>query len=211
MKSFWNNIISQEKQFPEIKENIETSVCIIGGGLTGLSTGYYLSKETDLIIVEKDKICSSTSGGNTGKVTSQHGIFYNYLINYNGKEFARKYLEANEKAIKEIEDIIKNENINCDFEKEDAYVFARNENSISQIKEEKKAIEKIQKGKAQLVKNIDLPISEAVAIKFENQAKINPVKYAYGLVDCILKNRGEILENSKVTDINKVGNKYECL
>lgn len=209
MNSFWNDSVSQKKQFPEIKENIETSVCIIGGGLTGLSTGYYLSKETDIVIVEKDKICSSTSGGNTGKVTSQHGIFYNYLINSKGKEFARKYLEANEKAIKEIEEIIKNENINCDFEKEDAYVFARNENSISQIKEEKKAIEKIQKGKAQLVKNIDLPISEAVAIKFENQAKINPVKYAYGLVDCILKNKGKILENSKVTDINKVGNKYE--
>lgn len=209
MKSFWNKKIENKINFPRIKENIETSVCIIGGGLTGLNTGYYLSKETDIVIVEKDEICSSTSGKNTGKITSQHGMFYKYLIESNGKKFAKKYLEANEKAIDNIEKIIKNENIECDFEREIAYVFSRTENGINQIKDEKKAIEKIEKGKGQVVENIDLPIPEASAIKFDNQAKFNPVKYAYGLANCILKNNGKILENSKATEINKVGNKYE--
>lgn len=209
MKSFWNEKIESKINFPKIKENIETAVCIIGGGLTGLSTGYYLSKETDIVIVEKDEICSSTSGKNTGKITSQHGMFYKYLIDSNGKEFAKKYLEANEKAIDRIEEIIQNENIECDFERETAYVFSRTENGINQIKDEKKAIEKIEKEKCQFVENIDLPMSEAVAIKFDNQAKFNPVKYAYGLANCILKNNGKILENSKATEINKVGNKYE--
>lgn len=79
---------------------------------------------------------------NTGKITSQHGMFYKYLIESNGKEFAKKYLEVNEKAIDSIEEIIQNENIECDFERETAYVFSRTENGINQIKDEKKAIEK---------------------------------------------------------------------
>ena len=209
MESFWNKKAENKTNFPKIKENIKTSVCIIGGGLTGLSTGYYLSKNEDIVIIEKDKICSSTSGKNTGKITSQHGIFYKYLIDSNGKEFAKKYLEANEKAIDNIKNIIQKENIECDFETEDAYVFSKTENGINQIKDEKKAIEKIAKEKSKFVKNIDLPIPEAVAIKFDNQAKFNPVKYAYGLANCIIKNKGKIFENSKAIDLDKIADKYE--
>ncbi|MBO5349282.1 MAG: FAD-dependent oxidoreductase [Clostridia bacterium] len=209
MKSFWNESLENKLQFPEINENIETSVCIIGAGLTGLSTGYYLSKHTDVVILEKDKFCGSTSGKNTGKVTSQHGVFYKYLIDSNGKDFAKKYLNANEKAIKNIEEIVNTENIECDFEKESAYVFSSQENGIEQLKEEKKAVDKIEKEKCKYVKNIELPIQKAEAIEFENQAKFNPTKYAYGLTNCIINNGGKILENSKATDINKVGDKYE--
>lgn len=44
MNFFWNENEKNKINFPKIKDNIETSICIIGGGLTGLSTGYYLSK-----------------------------------------------------------------------------------------------------------------------------------------------------------------------
>ena len=46
------------------------------------------------------------------------------------------------------------------------------------------------------------------AIEFENQAKFHPLKYGYGLADCILKNNGRIFENSQVTDIKKENGKY---
>ena len=209
MESIWNESIKNKPQFSEITENIKTSVCIIGAGLTGLSAGYYLSNYTDVVILEKDRLCNSTSGKNTGKVTSQHGVFYKYLIDSNGKDFAKKYFEANEKAIKNIEEIINKENIQCDFEKESAYVFSREENGIEQLKDEKKAIDNIEKEKCKYVKNIELPIEKAEAIKFENQAKFNPTKYAYGLANCITKNGGKIFEKSKATNINKVGDKYE--
>ena len=105
MKSYWTEEFDDKINFPEVKEDLETDVCIIGGGLTGLSCGYYLSKEMKIIVLERDEICSSTSGKNTGKLTSQHGLFYKYLIDANGEKFAKKYFEANEKAIDNIEKI----------------------------------------------------------------------------------------------------------
>lgn len=107
MEAFWNEERKNYKQYESINENINTSVCIIGGGLSGLSTAYYLSKNTDVVVVERDRICGRTSGENTGKVTSQHGLFYDYLINSQSKEYAQKYFEANEKAINNIEETIK--------------------------------------------------------------------------------------------------------
>lgn len=209
MESFWNKNFENKKQYPEISENIEVSVCIIGGGITGLSTGYYLSQETDVAILEKDRICNSTSGANTGKLTSQHGLFYDYLINSNGIEFAKKYFEANENAINNIEKIIEKEKIDCDFKRENSYVFTRSDKYIEEINSEKKAIDKIFKDKAKIIKQIQVPIQIESAIEFGKQAKFNPVKYCYGLADCIIKNNGNIFENSIATDIKSIGDKYE--
>lgn len=37
MKSFWNEKIENKISFQKINENIKTTTCIIGGGLTGLT------------------------------------------------------------------------------------------------------------------------------------------------------------------------------
>ena len=98
MQSFWEEERKNYKEYESIKNDMKTSVCVVGGGLTGLTTAYYLIKYTNVVLLERDRICSRTSGRNTGKVTSQHGVFYKYLIDSQGKEFAKKYLEANQKA-----------------------------------------------------------------------------------------------------------------
>ena len=92
MQSFWEEERKNYKEYESIRNDMRASVCVIGGGLTGLTTAYYLSKYTNVVLLERDRICSHTSGRNTGKVTSQHEVFYRYLIDSQGKEFAKKYL-----------------------------------------------------------------------------------------------------------------------
>ena len=99
MKSYWINSLSEEekKRFDKLEQNIKTDICIIGGGLTGLSTAYYLSKyKIRTVLLEKGEICRQTSGNSTAKITSQHGLIYKYLTDSKGKDFARRYYEANE-------------------------------------------------------------------------------------------------------------------
>lgn len=208
MESFWEEEIKKHQEFESVKNNIDVSVCIIGGGLTGLSTAYYLSKKVSVAVVEKDRICSHTSGKTTGKITSQHGLFYEYLINSENKEFAKKYLKANEKAIDNIENIIKESQGECDFEREDAYVFTMQETKVDQIKNEQASVDKIDKEKSEFVKQVLLPLEIAGAIKFRNQAKFHPVKYGYILANSIMNNNSRVFENSKVTDIKRENGKY---
>lgn len=208
MQSYWEEERKNHKEYESLNNNLNVSVCVIGGGLTGLSTAYYLSNNTSVAVIERNKICGSTSGKNTGKITSQHGIFYKYLIDSQGKEYAKKYLEANEKAIDNIEKIINKEKIDCDFERENAYVFTKKETEVDKLKDEQKAVDKINRGLCKFVKITELPMEISGAIEFENQAKFHPLKYGYGLADCILKNNGRIFENSQVTDIKKENGKY---
>ena len=80
-----------KEKFNKLEEDIKADICVIGGGLTGLSTAYYLSKlGKKVALLERDKICSHTSVGTTGKITSQHGLFYDDLIKDYGEEYAHK-------------------------------------------------------------------------------------------------------------------------
>ena len=209
MKSFWMEESKNHTEYEKVNENIKTEVCVIGGGLTGLNTAYYLSKYKKIVLLEKDRICSKTSGANTGKVTFQHGLFYDYLIMSQGKEYAKDYLDANKKSIDNIERIVTEENIKCDFERDNAYVFTTKNTELYKIKEEQKAVKKLDKELSRIVQNIDLPIKIEGAIEFKNQAKIHPVKYSYGLADAIIRNNGKIYENSKVIDVKKNEDKYD--
>lgn len=207
MMSYWEK--DRKKKFKKIEQDEETSVCVIGGGLTGLSVAYYLSKFMPTILLEKNQICDKTSSKNTGKVTSQHGLFYEYLMNSQDKEFASKYLEANQNAIDEIEKIIKTEKIDCDFEREDSYVFTQKDEKIAEIEKEYKSVKTLNKDLCEIIDNIDIPIKIKKALKFKNQAKIHPVKYGYGLANAIEKNNSKIFEEANVTNITHKEDQYE--
>lgn len=211
MKSYWIDSVKNDNiSFEKLNKNVDADVCIIGGGLTGLTTAYYLAKTNlKVVLLERDKLCEKTTGNSTAKITSQHGLFYDYLIQSQGKEKAKQYLEANEQAIKNIEKIIQEENINCEFEKQDAYVFARKEEEVDKIKKEVEAVKSLG-FEAEFEEKLKLPFKTYGGIKFKNQAQFNPCKYANGIIRAIV-NKVSIYEDTKVIDVKDKGKEYEII
>ena len=205
--SYWIDS-TKMKNFNELKENIECDVCIIGGGITGISIAYKLSKVgINTVVLERDKIASKTTGNTTGKITSQHDLFYKYLIDSKGIDYARGYLDANEKAIIDIKNIIEQENIECDFENQSSYVYTQDKKEIQKIKDEVEALHKLD-FPAKYVTETSLPLKILAGIEFPNQAQFNPLKYISGLCDSILNSNCKIFENTKVYDVEKLDDHY---
>ncbi|MCI9016208.1 MAG: FAD-dependent oxidoreductase [Clostridia bacterium] len=146
-------------------------------------------------------------GNTTAKITSQHGLFYKYLIDTFSFDFAKAYLQANEEAIFNIKNIIDTENISCDFEFQDNFVFTNLEDEVIKIKNEVEAVNSLG-GNAELVTNVSAPISILSSIKFSNQACFNPLKYIMGLCSYIKTTSDHIYENSKVYDVKRSDNFY---
>ncbi len=211
MESFWDLERNSYNKFKSLSKDINADICVIGAGLTGLTTAYYLSKiGKKVVILDKDRICSHTSCGTTGKVTSQHGLIYKYLKDSQGKEFAEKYLKANEKAVQNIKKIIQDENIECDFEQKSAYVYTQSKEDLKKIKDEVKVTKELGI-ESEFLENIDLPINILGAIEFKNQSQFHPLKYCYGLAKAIEKNDGDIFEDSKVIDVVKEDEYYNTI
>lgn len=141
MESYW---ISSTKDFERsnpIDKDYKADVCIIGAGICGLSIGYYLAKNgIKVIIVDKDRIGQKASGNTTAKITLQHNLIYDYLINSFGEKFALGYFNSNKKAIFDIKKIIDAENIDCDFEYQPNFVYAKTQDEVIKIEKEIKII-----------------------------------------------------------------------
>ena len=208
MESLWIETTKNKSNFKTLNGNEETEICVIGGGLFGLTTAYYLTKcGKKVIVLEKGEIGSKVSGNTTGKITSQHDLFYAHLIDDYGEEYAKKYLEANEKAIKNIKQIIKEEQIDCDFSMQKSYVYTTKEDEVLEIQKEVAVVNKLGKD-AKFVNKIDLPIKIKGAIEFEGQAQFHPRKYMLGLANSIEK-QNKIYQYTTVTDVEKNGEKYK--
>lgn len=141
MNSYWIESTRDFNKENKIDNNYIAEVCIIGAGLTGLTTGYYLTKKgLKTIIVDKDYIGMKASGHTTAKITYAHNLIYNYLINSYGKNIAQGYFNSNKKAITNIKEIIDLENIDCDFEYQPNYIYGTSQDEIKEIKDEVSAI-----------------------------------------------------------------------
>ena len=203
MNSLWLDSNKKTNEYSSLNTDIETDVCIIGAGIFGLTCAYSLSKlGFHVVVLEKDDIGEKTTGHTTAKITSQHSLFYDYLIQSYGKKFATDYLEANENAIKDIKQIIDQEKIKCDFEYQNSYVYTSKKSELEAIKKEVSAIESLG-FPCEFVTKTGLPFEIEGAICFKNQAQFHPLKYLYGLCNSISSHNGKIYTNSVVSNIEK--------
>ena len=211
MNSLWlsnNEVLKSINIKNELTEDITTDICIIGAGIFGITCGYYLTKlGYNVTILEKSDIGSKATGHTTGKITSQHGLFYDYLINSYGQKFAKDYLDVNEKAIKNIKNIIDEENINCDFKYQNSYIYTTKKEEFNFIKQEYNAVSNLCYN-CELVTKTGLPFDIVGAICFKNQAEFHPVKYLAGLCKCITKKKGEIYTNTTAIDVKMDASDY---
>lgn len=207
-ESLW---ISDTKKtnYQKLEKDEKADVCVIGGGIVGAITAYLLTKKgLNVIVLEKDKLCMGVTANSTAKLTSQHGLFYKYLYDEYGADFAKLYLESNENGIKLAEEIIQNENIDCDFEKKDSYVFATTITELEKVKKELNTLNKLGFD-AEYVEKIEISADNVLgAIKFKNQAQFNARKYTLQLFEKTSNLGAKIYENSKVEKIEKMGENY---
>lgn len=211
MNSYWKES-TKETNYPSLAKNTKTEVCIVGAGIAGIATAYELMKNgKKVILIDREKCAMGVTANTTGKITSQHGLIYKYLVDTFGIEEAKKYLEANEEAIQTIKQNIDENNIECDFEYQDAYVYTNDENEMYKIQEEVEVLNNKLGFDAEYCTQTPLPFSTLTAIKFKKQGQFNVRKYLIALLKVLENNGAEIYENTKMINIEKVDDGYSII
>ena len=105
MRSVWQRDRSLPEH-PALTGEVRTDVLVIGGGLAGLLTARELRQRgVDVVLVEKDRICSATTAHTTAKITAQHGLIYHKLIRSIGTQGATQYYRANAEAAERLKEL----------------------------------------------------------------------------------------------------------
>lgn len=195
MKSVWSESCKFRKR-EALNKDIKTDVLVIGAGIAGILTAYMLKqKGREVVVIDAAEIASGNTKNTTAKITSQHDLIYSKLITEFGEEKARQYAKANELAIKKYKEIIEDKRIECDFEEKPAYVYSLNE--VDVLKEEVEAAKNLGID-AEFVQEANLPFKIKGAVKFNNQAQFNPLKFLRGI-----SNELVIYENTRALEIKE--------
>lgn len=199
-------------QYPtvlDLSTQATTNVVIIGGGIAGLTTAYLLQQAgAKVVVLEKERIIEGVSGNTSAKITSLHTLKYHSLMQTFGEETARIYGEANQAGLEKIASLTESLGIDCDFKRTNAYTFAESEKDLTKIEDEVKAAQRLGLP-ASFEATLDLPIAHVGAIRFSNQAQFHPRKYLIGLAEAFVQAGGQIIENTRVLNVEHVS-KTQC-
>src|ERR687890_2660150 len=121
----WYANIEQPIKFAKLANNIPSSeggepvdVVVIGGGIAGLTTAYLVSKSgKKVVVIEDGYIGSGETSRTTAHITHALDDRYYNLEKRHGVQGARIAAESHTAAINLIESLIKEEKIDCDFER----------------------------------------------------------------------------------------------
>jgi glycine/D-amino acid oxidase-like deaminating enzyme/nitrite reductase/ring-hydroxylating ferredoxin subunit len=201
-QSYWMASTPQTN-YPALNGDIEADIAIIGGGIVGITSAFLLKKEGyKVVVLEADRILQGTTGHTTAKITSQHSLIYAKMQKKFGEEKALQYAQANETALKFIAGLVQDNNIDCDFVRQSAYIFTQQDRYVPEIMEEAKTAETFGI-KASFLREIPLPLSIKGAVLFEDQAQFHPRKYLLALAKEIPGNGSHIFEQTKAVNIQE--------
>lgn len=193
MKSIWN----QTCQIPgrnSLPGNLDTEIAVIGGGLAGILTAFYLTMEgKQVIVLEASSTGSGQTSGTTAKITSQHGLIYQKLLTDLGETAAKLYARSNQEAVADYEQLISSRRISCSFEKKPAFLYTMDQPDaihLETLAARRAGIPALE------VTETSLPFSVKRAVRFPDQACFQPLKFLEALSSSVT-----VFEHTPVTSV----------
>jgi glycine/D-amino acid oxidase-like deaminating enzyme/nitrite reductase/ring-hydroxylating ferredoxin subunit len=190
-------------QFSPLGGHAQADVCVVGAGISGLTTAYLLAREGRSVVVIDD---GPVGGGETGRTTAHLSNAlddrYYQLERLHGERGARLAAESHTAAIDCIERVAREEGIDCDFEWLDGYLFVPPDDSKEELDRE---IDAARRAGLTGVEWVDrAPIKDfdtGRCLRFPRQAQFSPLKYLAGLARAVTRDRGRIYTGTHADEI----------
>lgn len=137
--SFWMRSLGQATPRPALAGDMQVDVAIIGGGLTGLWTAFYLKKadpRLEVAVLEKEFVGFGASGRNGGWMSAKSpGQFRRYAQTH-GADAARDFQRAMFGAVRESVAVARREGFAEDLEHDGLIRLATNAAQLSRVRHE---------------------------------------------------------------------------
>jgi glycine/D-amino acid oxidase-like deaminating enzyme/nitrite reductase/ring-hydroxylating ferredoxin subunit len=179
---------------PTLDSNRQADVCVVGAGISGLSTAYALAREgRSVVVLEDGAIGSGMTQRTTAHLANAVDDRYVEIERRHGPHGARVVAQSHTAAIDRIEQTTVDEGIDCDFERLDGFLFAALDSPHEELERELAAAHR-----AGLTEVEELELQPLGArfldkcLRFPRQGQLHPLRYLAGLADAVTRRGGKI-------------------
>jgi len=189
-------------QLTPLVANDAADVCVIGAGITGLTTAYLLACSGKRVIVLDDgPIAGGVTARTTAHLTAALDDRYYDLERLHGADGARLAAQSHTEAVDMVEQIVFDERIECDFERVDGYLFAPPDGT-DELERETEAAKRAGLAVRLVPKGPYASFNTGPCVLFPRQAQFHPLKYLTTLAQAIQERGGHIFCGTHVAEID---------
>jgi glycine/D-amino acid oxidase-like deaminating enzyme/nitrite reductase/ring-hydroxylating ferredoxin subunit len=201
-RSLWS-ATTRLPTFDPLVGDQKADVCIIGAGISGLSTAYMLAIEgRSVIVVDDGPLADGMTAVTTAHLVNAIDDRYYAIERVHGEKGSRLAAESHSAAIHRIEAIVRKEKLRCDFERLDGYLFLSPDEDEKLLDRELAAahraglidVEKLSHGP-------DPAFDTGPCLRFPNQGQFHPLRYLSGLAKAIVREGGRIFTRTHADEI----------
>ena len=208
-RNYWLTTVEMPRAeaSPLLPENAD--VAVIGAGFTGLSAAHTLAKRgAKVAVLESETIVWGASSRNGGMVLTGMKLGVNQLISRYGRELAQRMYAASLASIDCVEQIVREEGIECDFSRSGHLEVACKQKHFDDYARQAEVIAREFNHELRVVERQDLSAEIGSNIYFggmvdEVSAGLNPARYVAGLASAAIKAGAEIFEHARVESLER--------
>lgn len=214
-------------KFSQLDKDLETDVCIIGSGISGISVAYELiTRGLSVVLIEAREVLSGETGRTSGHLANDLDDGYTAIAKKHGDDGAKQACDSHTWALKRVGEIAEQLGIDCEYRILPGYDISQYPRGGKEHADDMKQI--IEDGKKAKDVGINTEYVEGFAIKgwngsidqrdaviYPGQATFHPTKYLVGVLNflktqpnfsCYTQTRAMQVEE-KGTEILGIGHK----
>ena len=190
-----------------LQDNLQTDVCVIGAGYTGLSAALHLAKAgKKVVVLEAARVGWGASGRNGGHVGTGQRADQFSLEKWFGKSAAKELWRLGLEAVSLVEALVENHAIDCEFGSGNIHFAAKPSHVVDLQQEIEHLATVYDYNQLRGVEKDELhALGSARGFHYgvvDNGARhLHPLKYCLGLARAAMAEGATIFEQSKATNI----------
>jgi glycine/D-amino acid oxidase-like deaminating enzyme len=190
--------------YPRLARDEAVDVVIVGGGITGLTAAYLLTLDgRSVAVLERDRCAQIDTGHTSAHLTMVTDERLTDLASHFGRDHAQATWDAGLAAIAQIDAVVRDLEIDCNFASVPGYVHAPiggdANGSATSFQDEASLATELG---FDAVFVDDVPFVGGPGVRFGEQARFHPRKYLAALTRAVTDRGGMIFERSSADEFS---------